>query len=86
MKKEFTITFEQGLHARLATLLVNKANEFECDVLLTYKETTVDFKSIMGVLSLGVSKGSEISVTTSGIGEEAALNGIGKMITDLKIK
>jgi len=86
MKKEFTITFEQGLHARPATLLVNKANEFECDVLLPYKETTVDFKSIMGVLSLGVSKGSEISVTTSGIDEEAALNGIGKMITDLKIK
>lgn len=66
MHKDFVISHEQGLHARPATLLVAKANEFTNPVELTYEDTTIDLKSIMGLLSLGIPKGSLVRVTVKG--------------------
>lgn len=66
MHKDFVISHEQGLHARPATLLVAKANEFINPVELTYEDTTIDLKSIMGLLSLGIPKGSLVRVTVKG--------------------
>ena len=83
MEKEFYITNEQGVHARPATLLVGRANQYKCDVKITFEGNTVDLKSIMGVLSLGISKGSSINVQTNGEDEEEALEGITKMINEL---
>ena len=54
MTREFIITNEQGIHARPATVIVQKANQFESDMTITYGDITTDLKSIMGVLSLGV--------------------------------
>ena len=68
-EKTYTITDEQGLQAQQVTLLVNTANKFASEVSLEYKEKRVNLKSIMGVMSLGVSQGSEVKV--SAIGEDA---------------
>lgn len=72
-EKTFTITSETGIHARPATLLVQTASRFKCDVNLVYKEKQVNLKSIMGVMSLGIPKGSEIKIITSGDDENEAL-------------
>ena len=66
MEKDFIITNLQGLHARPATRLVNLANSLSGDISITYDGVSVDMKSIMGVLSLGIKRGSLITVITEG--------------------
>lgn len=79
-EKTFTITDDTGVHARPATLLVNKAGQYQSEVELQYNGKTVNLKSIMGVMSLGVPKGAEIKVTADGNDEEQALEGIEEVI------
>lgn len=83
MVKEFVITNEQGIHARPATNLVQKANQFKSEIMLTYNGDTVDLKSIMGVLSLGVTRGSQITVRVEGVDELEAMQQITKMINEM---
>ncbi len=86
MRKEFVITNQEGLHARPATALVKKANEFDCDIKITHDGDTADLKSIMGVLSLGVHKGSLIVVETKGKDEVEAMETIAAHISEMKMK
>lgn len=85
VKKSFRITNEQGIHARPATTLVKVAMEFESDISLSALKKTVDFKSIMGVMSLGIYSGTTIEIKCEGSDEEAALNALSKAITDLSL-
>ncbi len=55
-KRDFTITSETGIHARPATILVQAASKYNSDVTLSYEGKSVNLKSIMGVMSLGVVK------------------------------
>ena len=72
-EKTFTITSDSGLHARPATVLVNKAGQFQSEISLTYNGRTVNLKSIMGVMSLGVPKGSQIVIEADGNDGDEAL-------------
>ena len=65
-----------GLHARPATVAVNAASKFVCEVDVTYLDKTVNMKSIMGVMSLGVPTQSEITITCDGDDEEQAMEAI----------
>ncbi|WP_087972726.1 phosphocarrier protein HPr [Oceanobacillus rekensis] len=78
----FTITAETGVHARPATLLVNKAGQYNSEVELSYSGKKVNLKSIMGVMSLGIPKGAEIEVSAEGNDEEEALNGVKEVIKE----
>lgn len=62
-----------GLHLRAAALLVKKAAEFESEIEIRKNDVVVDAKSIMAVLGLEASKGSELEITASGKDEEDAL-------------
>jgi phosphocarrier protein len=84
--RDFLITNEQGIHARPATALVQKANEFQSDITITYNGMTTDLKSIMGVLSLGVTKGSNITLRIEGEDEVEALKQITSFITKLNLQ
>ncbi|WP_423189691.1 phosphocarrier protein HPr [Alkalibacterium sp. f15] len=75
-KREYTIIAETGIHARPATLLVQQASKFNSDITLDYKGKSVNLKSIMGVMSLGVGKGAEVSITADGADEKEAIEGI----------
>lgn len=66
MKKMFNITAPEGLHARPAALLVTAVTPFECDVQLTYKEKSVNLKSIMGVMALGIAPESIVEISAEG--------------------
>jgi phosphocarrier protein len=74
------ITSESGLHARPATVLVQAATKFQSEIKLEYKGKSVNLKSIMGVLSLGVPGGAEIIVMAEGSDEYAALKAIEEAI------
>ena len=55
-----TINNEVGLHARPATFFIQKANEFKSGIWLEKDERRVNAKSLLGVLSLGIVKGTTI--------------------------
>lgn len=80
MEKKVIIKNESGIHARPAALLVKKASEFECKVEIDFNGKKVNAKSIMGIMSLGASKGSEITVITEGSDEEKAANEVANII------
>jgi phosphocarrier protein len=75
-KQDFTITAETGLHARPATMLVQTAGKYSSDITLEYNGKSVNLKSIMGVMSLGVGQGAEVTITAEGDDEAEALEGI----------
>lgn len=75
-KKTFTVTADTGIHARPATLLVQTASKYSSDINLEFNGKTVNLKSIMGVMSLGIGKGAEITISAEGSDEEAALQAI----------
>jgi len=79
-KREYTIVADTGIHARPATLLVQQASKFNSDITLDYKGKSVNLKSIMGVMSLGVGKGAEVSITADGADEKEAIEGIEETI------
>ncbi|MDX6152056.1 MULTISPECIES: phosphocarrier protein HPr [Marinococcus] len=81
-EKTFTITNETGIHARPATQLVNKAGQFSSDISLEYNGKSVNLKSIMGVMSLGVGKGSEVTVKIEGNDEEDAMEAVDQVIKE----
>ena len=74
--KEFHIVAETGIHVRPATLLVQAASKFTSDVTLSYQGKDVNLKSIMGVMSLGVGQGADVTIKTEGDDEEAAMAAI----------
>ncbi|WP_164668270.1 phosphocarrier protein HPr [Virgibacillus doumboii] len=83
MKEQtFTITADTGVHARPATLLVNKAGQFESEVEIAYNGKNVNLKSIMGVMSLGIPKGAEVTITATGGDEEEAIKGVTEVIKE----
>lgn len=76
MEKSFKVIAETGIHARPATLLVQAASKFDSEVHLQYKEKKVNLKSIMGVMSLGIGQGADITIIAEGSDEVDALNTI----------
>lgn len=75
-KKEFHITAETGIHARPATLLVQAASKFNSDINLEYNGKSVNLKSIMGVMSLGVGQGADVTITADGDDAKEAIEAI----------
>lgn len=80
-KKEFHIIAETGIHARPATLLVQTASKFNSDINLEYKGKSVNLKSIMGVMSLGVGQGADVTITIEGADETEAMAAIVETMT-----
>ncbi|TWI59302.1 phosphocarrier protein HPr [Halalkalibacter nanhaiisediminis] len=80
-EKTFIVIDKTGIHARPATVLVKEAGNFESSVELEYNEKSVNLKSIMGVMSLGIPEGAEIKITTSGQDENEALEAMTETIT-----
>ena len=84
VSKEVLVKNGSGLHARPATLLVKKASSFKSDVSIEFNGKKANVKSLIGVLSLGVTKGANITVTASGDDETLAAEEIAKLIETLE--
>jgi phosphocarrier protein HPr len=76
LQKTFKVIADTGIHARPATLLVQTASKFNSDIQLEFKDKKVNLKSIMGVMSLGVGQGAEITIYVDGSDEQEALNSL----------
>ena len=71
--KEVEVLNQAGLHARPATFFIQKANEFKSSIWVEKDERKVNAKSLLGVLSLGITKGTTINVIADGVDEEEAV-------------
>ena len=72
-ERKATIMKRVGLHARPATFLIQKANEFKSSIWIEKEERRVNAKSLLGVLSLGVAQGATISIIADGSDETEAV-------------
>ncbi|MFD2612328.1 phosphocarrier protein HPr [Paenibacillus gansuensis] len=81
MEKTFTVTNEDGFHARPATALVNTAKKYNADVQLEYNGKTVSLKSFLAVVKLGIQQGAVIKFTAEGEQAAEALEGIAETMT-----
>lgn len=66
IKKKVVIKNKSGLHARPATLFVQIANKYDCDIVVKKGKQEVNGKSIMGIMILAAEKGSKIIITADG--------------------
>lgn len=69
-----------GLHARPATFFIQRANEFKSSIWVEKDERRVNAKSLLGVLSLGIVKGTSISIIADGSDEEEAVKTLVELI------
>ena len=75
-----TVQNSVGLHARPATFFIQKANEFKASIWVEKDERRVNAKSLLGVLSLGIVKGAEISIIADGSDEKEAVQTLVELI------
>ena len=78
--KEVVINNQVGLHARPATFFIQKANEFKSSIWVEKEERRVNAKSLLGVLSLGIGKGTTINIIADGADEDAAIATLAELI------
>ncbi len=79
--KEVVVQNQVGLHARPATFFIQKANEFKSSIWVEKDERRVNAKSLLGVLSLGITKGLAISIIAEGSDEEDAVNNLVSLVS-----
>lgn len=84
IEKEVVVKNGSGLHARPATLLVKKASSFKSDVSIEFNGKKANVKSLIGVLSLAVTKDATIKVVASGDDEALAVEEIVKLVENLE--
>ncbi|CDQ20381.1 phosphocarrier protein [Halobacillus karajensis] len=70
------ITAADGVHARPATALVQVAGKYQSDVNIEYNGKSVNMKSIMGVMSLGIPNGAEVTFKAEGSDETEAVEAV----------
>ena len=76
LTKTITIQNEVGLHTRPATYFIQKANNYKSSVWIENSDRRANAKSLLGVLSLGISKGDTVSIIADGSDEAEAVDGL----------
>jgi catabolite repression HPr-like protein len=74
------VKMKPGLQARQAALFVQEANRFTSDVFLKRNERQVNAKSIMGVMSLAIARGTEVTLIAEGVDEEQAIETLSELV------
>lgn len=78
---EAVVNNQVGLHARPATFFIQKANEFKSSIWVEREERKVNAKSLLGVLSLGIVKGTAINLIADGSDEKEAIDALVNLIS-----
>ena len=74
--KEIIVTRDGGLKEQDAALFIRNANEYQSQIRIRLGEKSVNAKSLLGVLSMGVRRGTVLTVTAEGPDEEDAVNAL----------
>ena len=76
IKKSMTIQLQSGLEARPVALLVQVASQHDCSIYVEADNKKVNAKSIMGMMTLGLAPGEQVTVSADGVDEEEAIRNI----------
>ena len=71
---------ESGLHNKQATYFIQKANEFRSSIWIEVEDRRINAKSLLGVLSMGVTTGTNVTLVADGADEEAAVSALSEML------
>jgi len=82
IEKNVTIINKLGLHARAAAKLIGVTGKFGCDIKITKDGKTVDAKSIMAIMMLAASQGTDLIIQTDGDDESAAMDAVFEIINN----
>lgn len=80
--KTAAVKNQVGLHARPATFFIQKANEFKSNIWVEKDERRVNAKSLLGVLSMGITRDMEITIVASGSDETEAVEALVTLISN----
>lgn len=80
ISRSVTVKNSLGLHARPATFFIQKANSYKCSIWVEKEDCRVNAKSLLGVLSLGISKDMTITIIADGQDEADAVSGLADLI------
>ncbi len=80
MEKTILVKSTVGLHASLAAKVVQAASKYSVDINLHYNDKIVDIKSILGLMSLAIPTGENVTVVATGDDAEMAINDIAQIL------
>lgn len=80
-RQPVVVRLKTGLHARPAALFVQEANKFSSDVFVEKDEKKVNAKSIMGIMSLAISSGTEVAISADGSDAEQAVTALVQLVS-----
>lgn len=84
-KSNVEVKLRTGLHARPAALFVQEANKFNSEIFVEKNEKKVNAKSIMGVMSLAISTGTEVVISAEGADAELAVRALMEFVSKEEI-
>ncbi|MFA6857514.1 MAG: HPr family phosphocarrier protein [Treponema sp.] len=76
IEKQLVVKNRAGIHARPAAIIAQTANKFTCEITLARDDTTVNAKSIMGVITMAAGYNTTLTLTADGPDEKAAVQAI----------
>ena len=81
VSRSVTIQNSVGLHARPATFFIQKANSYKASLWIEKDDRRVNAKSLLGVLSMGIVKGTVVTIIADGEEEALAVEGLVELIS-----
>ena len=84
ISKNIIINIPTDMEARPVALLVQVASQFESNIYVEVEDKKVNAKSIMGMMTLSIAPGEEVTIITKGVDEEEAMNKIEEYLTTSK--
>ena len=84
ISKTITIQLPSGLEARPVAMLVQVASQYESAIYVQSEQRRVNAKSIMGMMSLNLGEGEEVTVAAEGEDELDAVDGVEKFLSNQK--
>lgn len=78
--KEIVVRCESGLHNKQATYFVQKANEFDCSIWIENANRKMNAKSLLGIMSLGITTGANVVLSADGADSEAAVAALEELL------
>ena len=82
LSREIVVVNDVGLHARPATFFIQKANSYKASIWIEKDDRRVNAKSLLGVLSMGIVKGTVITIIADGEDEAEAIEGLYSLIAN----
>lgn len=80
VSKTVRINLVGDAEARPVAILVQKASQFDSKVYITSEEKKINAKSIMGMMSLGLSQSAEVTISAEGEDEQAAVTALAQYL------